>query len=202
MKLGRLCDGILKATFALLCMFYFAEPKQSILDASDWRKLKIVAHVICAKLSPHHSFCCALDVRMAAYETAQKMVDHTVERFQELERVADACLSALEQRSKRLPEQQRQRLLRLCSVASVKATGGDGAATEVNRHTRLNEQGHTVGCGCGKCCMHGHDLIAGAISQLGRGRRGTHACIVLDDALAGLARSAEWPAELVRFTPL
>ena len=92
MKLGRLCDGIVKATLALLCMFYLAEAKQSTLDASNWRKLKLIAHEICVKIDETSSLTFTVDVRMAPFETAQYMAECTVERFGELQSYANSCV--------------------------------------------------------------------------------------------------------------
>ena len=50
--------------------------------------------------------------------------------------------------------------------------------------------------------MHSVAILAGIVSQLGRGRRGAHACTALEDALAELTRKHGWPIALLMFERL
>ena len=200
MKAGRLANGVNKATIALAMMFYHAPAVQDGLDASDWCKVNTAAHTMCVKNSPALSILYAGDVRVIPYETLQLMAEHTCESYDNLRWHGERALAHLQaQVGCSIPDDARLKLLEALSPATIQATLGDGGPTELNRHSRLNEIGATKNAAGVRCSMHGLDLVAGRITDLGRVKQGEGECTLMEDALLQLAYQRGWQPGLVRF---
>ena len=77
----KVCDGTNVALMATLLMFYLPGMVQDGVDATLQKRLKAASHMICAKLDDSCSVLFALGVAMVQFETAKRMVQHTLKGY-------------------------------------------------------------------------------------------------------------------------